>query len=38
VWRDNWLPFQNGFRPLTLDNGVSGISKVKELMREQPGT
>jgi len=36
AWRDNWLPFQNGFRPLPRDNGVSRISHVKDVLGDQP--
>jgi hypothetical protein len=36
IWEDNWLAWQNGFKTLTPNNGNNNITKVCDIMIDQP--
>jgi hypothetical protein len=36
IWEDNWLAWQNGFKTLTPNNGNNNITRVCDIMIDQP--
>jgi hypothetical protein len=36
IWVDNWVIWQNGYKILTPPQGINGVSKVSDLIIEQP--